>query len=145
LPQTFAGGELGHEPAGTGNAVVDVVEPEAAVDVAVEVAVEFAIEFAVEAEVVVAVEVAVVVVVVAAVVVVVVGKGMVVVVTVKSARRLKVVPFDHVSTALMLCDPGASFVESYGSAVPSAAVPAKSKGGAVTVRTGDLVRHDASR
>ena len=46
--------------------------------------------------------------------------------TVKFARRLDVLPFDHVSTAWMVCDPPASAVVSYGSAVPSVAVPAKS-------------------
>ena len=60
--------------------------------------------------------------------------------TVKFPRRLDVLPFDHVSTALMVCDPSASFVVSYGSAVPSAAVPAKSNGGSVSVRTGGFVR-----
>jgi hypothetical protein len=60
-------------------------------------------------------------------------------------RRLDVLPFDHVSTALMVCDPSASFVVSYGSAVPSAAVPAKSNGGLVSVRTDGSVRHELSR
>jgi hypothetical protein len=32
--------------------------------------------------------------------------------TVKSQRRLELVPSDHVSTALMVCDPSASFVVS---------------------------------
>ena len=64
--------------------------------------------------------------------------------TVKVPRRLEVVPCDHVSTALMLCDPSASFVVSYGSAVPSVAVPAKSKGGPVSVRVGILVRRELS-
>jgi len=65
--------------------------------------------------------------------------------TVKFPRRLDVLPSDHVSTARMVCDPLASFVVSYGSAVPSAAVPAKSNGGLVSVRTGVLVRHELSR
>src|SRR5215211_4033016 len=65
--------------------------------------------------------------------------------TVKFARRLEVVPSDHVNTTLMPCDPSASFFVSYGSAVPSAAVPAKSKGGSVSVRTGGFVRHELSR
>jgi hypothetical protein len=55
----------------------------------------------------------------AGVVVVEVGRGAVgVVVTpllsiLKSARRLEVAPFDHLSTTLMLGDPSASFVVSY--------------------------------
>jgi hypothetical protein len=53
--------------------------------------------------------------------------------TVKFPRRLDMVPSDHVSTTLMLCDPSASVVVSYGTAVPSSAVPAKSKGGSVSV------------
>jgi hypothetical protein len=65
--------------------------------------------------------------------------------TLKSPRRLELVPFDHVSTTLMPCDPSASFVVSYASAVPSAAVPAKSKGGSVSVRTGGFVRRRVSR
>jgi hypothetical protein len=65
--------------------------------------------------------------------------------TVKFARRLEVVPSDHVNTTLMPCDPSASFFVSYGTAVPSAAVPAKSNGGSVSVRTGVLVRHELSR
>ena len=64
---------------------------------------------------------------------------------VKVPRRLDVLPFDHVSTARMVCDPSASFVVSYGSAVSSAAVPAKSNGGLVSVRTGGFVRHELSR
>jgi hypothetical protein len=65
--------------------------------------------------------------------------------TVKFPRRREVVPFDHVSTTLMLWDPSASFVVSYGTAVPSSAVPAKSKGGSVSVRTGGFVREELSR
>ena len=65
--------------------------------------------------------------------------------TVKFARRLEVVPSDHVSTTLMRCDPSASFFVSYGTAVLSAAVPAKSKGGSVSVRTGGFVRQRLSR
>ena len=64
--------------------------------------------------------------------------------TVKSPRR-QVLPSAHVSTTRMLCDPSASFVVSYGTAVPSAAVPAKSKGGSESVRTGGFVRHRLSR
>jgi hypothetical protein len=82
--------------------------------------------------------------------VVVVGAGLVVgatplLTTVKFPRRREVVPFDHVSTTLMLWDPSASFVVSYGTAVPSSAVPAKSKGGLVSVRTGGFVRDELSR
>jgi hypothetical protein len=81
---------------------------------------------------------------------VVVGEGSVVGVTpllatVKFPRRREMVPFDHVSTALMRWDPSASFLVSYGTAVPSAAVPAKSKGGSVSVRTGGSVRDELSR
>jgi hypothetical protein len=169
LPQTFAGGELGHEPLGTGCAVTDVVGTEVAVDVvgaavvvvvgavvvgtAVVVAIGGAVAVVVGTTVV-AVGEAVVVVVgttvvaVGEAVVVVVGGEVVVVTrlaTVKSSRLRDVVPFDNVIRALMLCDPSASFVVSYGSAVPSAAVPAKSKGGFVSVRTGSLVLHERSR
>jgi hypothetical protein len=62
--------------------------------------------------------------------------------TVKFPRRLDVLPFDHVSTARMVCDPSASLVVSYGSAVPSVAVPEKSKGGSVSVRVGCCVRDE---
>ena len=65
--------------------------------------------------------------------------------TVKVPRRLEVAPSDHVMTALMVCDPSASFVVSYGIAEPSAAVPAKSYGGSVSVRTGGSVRRRPSR
>jgi hypothetical protein len=65
--------------------------------------------------------------------------------TVKFLRRLDLEPSDHVSTTLMVCDPSASFLVSYGIAVPSPAVPAKSKGGSVSVRKGGLVRHRPSR
>jgi hypothetical protein len=65
--------------------------------------------------------------------------------TVKFPPRREVVPFDHVSTTLMLWDPSDSFVVSYGTAVPSSAVPAKSKGGSVSVRTGGFVRDELSR
>jgi hypothetical protein len=65
--------------------------------------------------------------------------------TVKFPRRLDVVPSDHVSTTLMLCDPSASVVVSYGTAVPSSAVPAKSKGESVSVRTAGFVRRLLSR
>jgi hypothetical protein len=65
--------------------------------------------------------------------------------TAKFPPRREVVPFDHVSTTLMLWDPSDSFVVSYGTAVPSSAVPAKSKGGSVSVRTGGFVRDELSR
>ena len=65
--------------------------------------------------------------------------------TVKLARRLEVVPSDHVSTTLMRCGLSGSIFVSYGIAVPSAAVPAKSKGASVSVRTGDFLRHRPSR
>jgi len=82
--------------------------------------------------------------------VVVVGEGLAVgatpsLATVKFPPRREVVPFNHVSTTLMLWDPSASFVVSYGTAVPSSAVPAKSKGGSVSVRTGGFVRDELSR
>jgi hypothetical protein len=64
---------------------------------------------------------------------------------VKSARRREVVPSDQVSTTLMVCDPSASLPVSYGRAVPSAAVPAKSKGAVFSVRTGVSVCHEPSR
>jgi hypothetical protein len=85
-------------------------------------------------------------VVVEVVVVVVVGGAVVLLLaTVRFPRRLDVVPSDQVSTALIVCDPSVRFVVSYGSAVPSAAVPAKSKGGTSSVRTGDFVGHWPSR
>jgi hypothetical protein len=65
--------------------------------------------------------------------------------TVKSARRVAMAPLDHVSTALILCDPSTNLVVSYGSAMPLAAVPAKSKGGIVSVRVGGAVNHMLSR
>jgi hypothetical protein len=65
--------------------------------------------------------------------------------TAKFPRRLEVVPFDQVNTTRMLCDPSVSFEVSYGSAVPSAAVPAKSKGAVPSVRTGGFVRRELSR
>jgi hypothetical protein len=65
--------------------------------------------------------------------------------TVKFPRPLDLVPSDHVSTTLMVCDPSASSVVSYGTAVPSPAVPAKSKGGSVSVRRGGVVRRRLSR
>ena len=85
-----------------------------------------------------------------AAVVVVVGDAVGVVIgpllpTLKRARRLEVVPSAHVSTTLMVCVPSASFAVSYGRAVPSAAVPAKSKGGFPSVPTGGFVRRELSR
>jgi hypothetical protein len=65
--------------------------------------------------------------------------------TVKFPRRLDLVPSDHVSTTVTRCDPSASCVVSYGTAVPSSAVPAKSKGGSVSVRTGGFVHRLLSR
>jgi hypothetical protein len=63
----------------------------------------------------------------------------------KSARLLDFAPSDRVSTALSRCDPSASFVVSYGLAVPSAVVPAKSKGGVVSTRVGGRCCHRSSR
>jgi hypothetical protein len=86
---------------GVASAVVDVA------DAAVAVVVGDAVVAVVGAEVVVA----------DGVVVGAVGEAVVVAVgpllaTVKSQRRLELVPSDHVSTALMVCDPSASFVVS---------------------------------
>jgi hypothetical protein len=53
--------------------------------------------------------------------------------TLKLARRLDVVPSAHVSTTLMVCVPSAIFAVSNGRAVPSSAVPARSKGGFLSV------------
>jgi hypothetical protein len=157
-PQIFAGGELGHDPSGAGSAVVDVVGDAAVVVVGTVVAGAVVAGAVVGGGVVAGAVVAGAV--VAGAVVVVVGAGAAVVVvvgavvgvvvtpllaTVMFPRRRDVVPSDQVSTALMLCDPSASFVVSYGSAVPSAAVPAKSKGGSVSVRTGGCVRDELSR
>jgi hypothetical protein len=84
-----------------------------------------------------------------AVVVVAVGSVVGVVVTplatLNFARRLEVVPSDHVNTTLMACEPSVSCFVSYGTAVPPAAVPAKSKGAALSVRTGGFVRLELSR
>jgi hypothetical protein len=60
--------------------------------------------------------------------------------TVKYPRRLDLVPSDRVSTTLRRCDPSASFVVSYGTAAPSSAVPARSKGGSVSDRTRSVLR-----
>ena len=64
---------------------------------------------------------------------------------VKFARRLDLLPSDQVSRTLMLWEPSASFVVSYGSAVPSESAPTKSKGGSISVRMGGIVRHEPSR
>ena len=141
LPQIFAGGALGHDPLETGGVV--------AVDVGSAVAVVGAVVVGVGA------------------VVVVVGVGAVVVgagsaggvavgstvgvgvapvfATLKYVRPLEVVPSDHVSTTLMLCDPLDSSLVSYGSAVPLLALPAKSNGALSSVRTGGCVPCGLSR
>jgi hypothetical protein len=140
LPQIFAGGVLGHDPFGAGSAVVEPIGWAIAVGGAAVVVVE-------------AVVVGAALVVVGTVVV---GAGVVVVgapvggeavgvgvapvfATLKSARRLEVVPSDHVSTTLMLCDPLASSVVSYGNAAPLLALPAKSNGALSSVWTGGSV------
>jgi hypothetical protein len=53
--------------------------------------------------------------------------------TVKTARRLVVLPSRQVRTTLILCDPSTSCVVSYGRAVPAGAVPARSNGGTRSV------------
>jgi hypothetical protein len=65
--------------------------------------------------------------------------------TVKVARRMEVAPCDHVRTAVIVCRPSPSFAVSKGRAEPSLAVPAKSKGGTNSVRTGVLECHESSR
>ena len=65
--------------------------------------------------------------------------------TVKVARRLEVLPLRHVQTTLIVCDPSTSFVVSYGRALPSTAVPARSNGGTLSVRAGALVCRRSSR
>jgi hypothetical protein len=121
LPQILAGGELGQDPFGAGSVAVgaDVVGP---VVVGAEV-VGGAAVVVVGAKVVGGAVVVVGAVVVgggAGAVVVVVGAGAVVVgavegvvitplfATLKSARRLEVLPSAHVSTTWMLCDPSVS-------------------------------------
>jgi hypothetical protein len=64
---------------------------------------------------------------------------------VKAPRRLEVVPSRQVKTALIVCDPSTNFVVSYGRAVPSLAVPARSNGGTLSVRTGALLCRQSSR
>jgi hypothetical protein len=61
--------------------------------------------------------------------------------TLKRPRRVEVVPSAHVMTTLMVWVPSASFAVLYGRAVPSVAVPAKSKGAFLSVRTGGLFLH----
>jgi len=65
--------------------------------------------------------------------------------TVKAARRMELAPSDHVRTAVIVCGPPTSFAVSKGFAEPSLAVPAKSKGGMSSVRTGVLDCHESSR
>src|SRR5215217_6009526 len=66
--------------------------------------------------------------------------------TLKCPRRVEVVPSDHFSTARMVCEPSESLEVSYARAVPSAAVPAKSKGACLSVATGGrFVRRALSR
>jgi len=61
--------------------------------------------------------------------------------TLKRPRRVEVVPSTHVMTTLMVWVPSASFAVLYGRAVPSALVPARSKGAFLSVRTGGLFLH----
>jgi hypothetical protein len=146
LPQIFAGGALGHDPFGAGS-VVDAVGAVVGGAVVVGADVVGAAAVAVMGgAVVVAGDAGAVVVVVGvgAAVGAVVGAVVGVVVasllaTLKSARRLDVLPSAHVSTTRMVWDPLESLVVSYGTAVPSAAVPARSKGGSGSVRTGGFV------
>jgi hypothetical protein len=65
--------------------------------------------------------------------------------TVKAARRMEVARYDHVRTAVIVCGPPTSFAVSKGFAEPSLAVPAKSKGGTTSVRTGVPDCHVSSR
>ena len=65
--------------------------------------------------------------------------------TVKVARRMEVPRCDHVRTAVIACRPSTSFSVSKGRADPSLAVPAKSKGGTNSVRTGSLDFQESSR
>jgi hypothetical protein len=65
--------------------------------------------------------------------------------TVKVARRLEVLPFRHVKTTLIVCDPSTSFVVSYGRALPFLAVPARSNGRTLSVRAGALSCRQSSR
>jgi hypothetical protein len=119
LPQIFAGGELGHDPFGAGNAVDVgdgwVVVGAAVVGAVVAVGPDVGGAVVVGAVVVGAVVVAALV--AGAVVLVGVGDGLADGVTpllaiVKRPRRLDVEPSDHVSTALMECEPSASLLVS---------------------------------
>jgi hypothetical protein len=65
--------------------------------------------------------------------------------TVKAARRTERPPYDHLRTAVIVCGPSTSVAVSNGYAEPSLAVPAKSKGGTTSVRTGDLDCLESSR
>ena len=65
--------------------------------------------------------------------------------TVKCAWRRAMVPVDHRSTTLMLWDPLASLRVLKGSALPSAAVPAKSKGRDRSMWMGDFRCPGSSR
>jgi len=78
---------------------------------------------------------------------VVLGRGMVLtgLPTVKVARRTEVAPCAHFRTAVIVCRPGTSSWVSKGWAEPSLAVPAKSKGGTNSVRTGLPARRESSR
>jgi hypothetical protein len=178
LPQIVAGGELGHDPFGTGplGTVVELVGLVVAVGGGAVVVVGALVAvgglvvggLVVGGLIVEAGAVVVGAVVVAGAVLAggaVVGAGAVVVgaevavavgaavgvgvvpllATLNFPRRLDLVPSDHVSTTRMRCDPSASFEVSYGSAVPLRAVPTRSKGGLVTVRTGGVVRDERSR
>jgi hypothetical protein len=158
LPQIFAGGALGHDPFGAGSVVVCAVGPvvvvggAAVVVVGADVVGGAVVVAGGAGSVVVAVAVGSVaggVVVGSVVGGVVVGSVVGVEVapmlaTLKSPRRLEVVPSAHVSTTRMLCEPSASLVVSYGRAVPSAAVPTRSNGADLSVRIGRFVRRDLS-
>ena len=150
LPQILAGGAVGHDPFGAGGTVVDGVGAGAVVLGGAEVVV-VGVGAAVVGRAVVTVGVGAGAVVVGGSVGVLVGVGDVLgavapsLETLKVPRRPEVVPSDHVMTALMLCAPSVSFVVSYGIPEPSEAVPAKSYGGLVSVRTGGLVRRRLSR
>jgi hypothetical protein len=149
LPQIFAGGELGHDPFGAGS--VGSTVGDGLVVVGSTVGDGLVVVGSTVGDGLVVVGSAVgdgLVVVGSAVgsgaVVVGVGEGLVcgvvaLLAVVKSPRRLEVWPSDHFRTALMVCDPSGSFVVSYGTAVPSAAVPARSKGAALSVRRGCFV------
>jgi hypothetical protein len=65
--------------------------------------------------------------------------------TVNVARRMDFARYDHFRTAVIVCGPSVSFAVSKGRAVPSLAVPPRSKGCTTSVRTGFLDRHESSR